>query len=92
MVLRILPPRTDKVKCDLGIKYGCQPRHAAQLLRVAKQLNVQVVGVSFHVGSGCYDLNAFALAVEIAHQVTNFTKLCGLNSIVFKFYYFRYLT
>ena len=51
------------------MKYGCQPKHAGRLLRVAKQLGVQVVGVSFHVGSGCYDAQAYKAAVEIAHEV-----------------------
>lgn len=69
MVLRILPPQTDKIQCELGIKYGCQPRHAGRLLRVAKQLGVQVVGVSFHVGSGCYDADAYVAAVQTAHKV-----------------------
>lgn len=66
MVVRILPPVTDKCIAPLGMKFGCHLKQVAPLLKVAKQIGVDVVGVSFHVGSGCYDAMAYASAVMSA--------------------------
>ncbi|XP_071117517.1 ornithine decarboxylase-like isoform X1 [Haliotis cracherodii] len=69
LVLRILPPSNFKVQCELGMKFGCHPAKAKQLLETAKELELNVVGVSFHVGSGAEEAAAFAVAVEQAHGV-----------------------
>jgi len=69
LILRILPPQSEKVQCQLGNKFGCQVKDARKLLSVAKELNLNVVGVSFHVGSGCYDAGAFAAAVRLSRVV-----------------------
>ncbi|KAI9253376.1 pyridoxal-dependent decarboxylase [Phascolomyces articulosus] len=62
LILRIL---TDDSKslCQLGLKFGAPLDTINNLLQTAKDLNLNVVGVSFHVGSGCLDENAFADAV-----------------------------
>jgi len=69
LLLRILPPADFKVQCQLGNKFGCHPNDAAFLLRKAKALGLNVVGVSFHVGSGVEEAEAFSAAVEVADQV-----------------------
>lgn len=52
MVLRM---RCDakKVQCPLGIKFGALPKDAPRLIELARQLDIDLVGISFHVGSGC---------------------------------------
>src|SRR6218665_2621598 len=45
MVVRILPPANNKCQCELGMKFGCQPKNVVHLLRVARELEVDVVGV-----------------------------------------------
>ena len=62
LVLRIL---TDDSKslCRLGLKFGASLVAVPTLLAKAVELGLNVVGVSFHVGSGCYDSDAFADAV-----------------------------
>ena len=45
LVLRILPPESTKVQCPLGIKFGAHPKSAAKLLKTAKELGLNVVGV-----------------------------------------------
>lgn len=79
MVVRILPPANTKCQCQLGMKFGCHPKKVPQLLRVAKELDVDVIGVSFHVGSGCYDATAYAAAVASARAVFNVAKDEGFN-------------
>jgi ornithine decarboxylase len=69
MVVRILPPVSDKCTINLGEKFGCKPTEVPQLLRVAKELGINVVGVAFHVGSGCYEANAYMAAVATARLV-----------------------
>ncbi|KAL7422255.1 Ornithine decarboxylase [Cryptotrichosporon argae] len=68
LVLRIL---TDDSKslCRLGLKFGAPIDSCPALLRTARQLGLDVVGVSFHVGSGCKDPAQFADAVWRARRV-----------------------
>jgi ornithine decarboxylase len=79
MVVRILPPANTKCQCQLGMKFGCHPKKVPHLLRVAKQLDVEVVGVSFHVGSGCYDAMAYYAAVASARTIFNIASLEGFH-------------
>ena len=62
LVVRIL---TDDSKslCRLGLKFGAPLGTVPALLSTARSLDLDVIGVSFHVGSGSYDSNAFAGAV-----------------------------
>lgn len=81
LVLRILTDDSMSL-CQLGLKFGA-PLHTVQhLLETAKELNLNVVGVSFHVGSGCLDENAFGDAVVRAKNVFDQAKSMGYD---FKF-------
>lgn len=63
MILRIAVS-DDTAQCPLNIKFGAEPVNVAPaLLQVARELNVNVVGISFHVGSGCRDPTAYAVAI-----------------------------
>lgn len=51
--------------CPLGMKFGCDPIHEApNLLHLAYNLGLNVVGFSFHVGSGCQDPPVFYRAIH----------------------------
>eukprot|EP00918_Siedleckia_nematoides_P012640 GHVU01027679.1.p1 GENE.GHVU01027679.1~~GHVU01027679.1.p1 ORF type:complete len:468 (+),score=67.10 GHVU01027679.1:253-1656(+) len=63
LLLRIAPPDGTKCQCQLGMKYGCGLRDVPKMLKVARELQLNVIGISFHVGSGCYDARAFSAAV-----------------------------
>ncbi|KAL7312272.1 Ornithine decarboxylase [Mucor circinelloides] len=81
LVLRILTDDSMSL-CQLGLKFGA-PLHTVQhLLQTAKDLNLNVIGVSFHVGSGCLDENAFGDAVIRAKNVFDQAKSMGYD---FKF-------
>ena len=58
-----------QARCQLGNKYGALIEDCAGLLATAQQLNVRVVGVAFHVGSGASNPQAFADAVAAARLV-----------------------
>ncbi|EDV23538.1 uncharacterized protein TRIADDRAFT_27475 [Trichoplax adhaerens] len=78
LILRLL---TDDSKslCRLGQKYGAPLKTVPNLLQVARNLDLNVVGISFHVGSGCYDASAFSSAVEIAKTAFDYGKSMGFQ-------------
>ena len=78
LVVRIL---TDDSKslCRLGLKFGAPLVTVPGLLAKAKELNLDVIGVSFHVGSGCYDSSAFADAISRARMAFDMGKEAGYN-------------
>ncbi|KAH8781583.1 ornithine decarboxylase [Hyaloscypha sp. PMI_1271] len=55
--------------CRLSLKFGAAMDSTEELLALAKELNLNVVGVSFHVGSGASDPLAFLKAVQDARKV-----------------------
>ncbi|KAI9226935.1 MAG: pyridoxal-dependent decarboxylase [Piptocephalis tieghemiana] len=77
-VLRI---RVDDSKsiCQLGAKFGASPDRAESLLRHASTLGLEVVGVSFHVGSGCTDPHAYVEAVSLARHIFDLASSLGLG-------------
>ncbi|KAJ7713956.1 ornithine decarboxylase [Mycena maculata] len=62
LVVRILTDDTKSL-CQLGIKFGAPLATVPGLLAKAKELSLTVVGVSFHVGSGCYDPSVYTDAI-----------------------------
>ncbi|WBW74306.1 ornithine decarboxylase Spe1 [Schizosaccharomyces osmophilus] len=50
--------------CRLSLKFGASLEDTGSLLDLAKSLDLNVVGVSFHVGSGSYDPSAFLDAIR----------------------------
>ncbi|KAL9544774.1 hypothetical protein MBANPS3_007455 [Mucor bainieri] len=78
LVLRILTDDSKSLS-QLGLKFGA-PLHTVQhLLQTAKELNLNVIGVSFHVGSNCLDENAFGDAVVRAKNVFDQAKIMGYD-------------
>lgn len=61
---------TDDAKsvCKLSSKFGAHLDEVPELLRHARLAGVNVVGISFHVGSGAGDPSAFANAVSDARK------------------------
>jgi diaminopimelate decarboxylase len=76
-----------RIRCDaavaqhqLGMKFGCNAvTEAPHLLKVAQSLGLHVVGVSFHVGSGCGDAQAFHKAIESAKMVFDVETNLGFS-------------
>ncbi|KAH9030822.1 pyridoxal-dependent decarboxylase [Lactarius hengduanensis] len=76
LVLRIL---TDDSKslCRLGLKFGAPLVTVPGLLAKARELRLNVIGISFHVGSGCYDSSAFADAIGCARTAFDMGLAAG---------------
>lgn len=57
--------------CRLSLKFGAAMDSTEQLLDLAKELDLCIAGISFHVGSGASDPIAFRKAVKDASVVLN---------------------
>jgi len=78
LVLRV--QTDDKLaQCPLSNKYGAAPEDVPMLLARVKALGLQVVGVSFHVGSGCSERGAFPGALRRAREVVDAAERHGFN-------------
>ncbi|KAL0576790.1 Ornithine decarboxylase [Marasmius crinis-equi] len=76
LVVRILTDDTKSL-CQLGLKYGAPLDTVPGLLQKAKELGLTVIGVSFHVGSGCYDPSVYSDAIRRAKAVFDMGKDAG---------------
>lgn len=77
-VLRIRVDDSRSI-CQLGVKFGASPDRAEALLRHAASLGLEVVGVSFHVGSGCTDPQAYVEAVSLARSIFDLAASLGMG-------------
>lgn len=78
LFLRILVDDSSSM-CRLGQKYGAPLDTTCDLLHKAKELDLKVVGVSFHCGSGVSDPQAFANAVIAARSVFDTATTVGFE-------------
>lgn len=78
MVLRIKVDDSHSI-FRLGLKFGAQMERVPHLLQTAKDLGVNVVGCSFHVGSGCSDANAYREAIRNARYVIDLGDKLGFD-------------
>jgi len=69
----------SKSMCKFNIKFGCPMDQVKDLLVVAKTLKLNVVGFSFHVGSGCSSADSFYNAINDCHQATEIAKELGVD-------------
>ena len=65
--------------CRFGSKFGAEKEDVPSLLALAKTLGLSVVGVSFHVGSGCSNPNLFASAIELCLDTFMLAEEVGIK-------------
>ncbi|XP_017061277.1 ornithine decarboxylase 1 [Drosophila ficusphila] len=69
-----------EAQCPLGDKFGCDADvDAAALMLLAKSLDLKVTGTSFHVGSGCSELEAYDRAIKKAKNLFKLGELLGFE-------------
>lgn len=56
-------------RCRFSTKFGAPRYKWKPLLAAAKKHDMQVIGVSFHVGSGCRDASKYELALKDAKEI-----------------------
>jgi len=78
LVLRIITDDSQSV-CRFSSKFGAPLAVCRELLTLAKSLQLNVIGVSFHVGSGCKSVLSFAQAITSAHRIFKEAEEVGFN-------------
>lgn len=78
VVLRIAVDDSKSV-CRFNSKFGSPPQEWDAMLTTAKELGLDLHGVSFHVGSGCGDLKPFADAVSAARDAFDLAERYGFR-------------
>jgi len=68
LFLRIITDDSASL-CKLSLKFGAELAVTRDLLTLARELGLNVVGVAFHIGSGASDPRAFCKAVQDARFV-----------------------
>jgi ornithine decarboxylase len=76
LVMRILGDDSSSL-CKFNAKFGISVEECSPLIREAKRLGSEIVGVSFHVGSGCRSASAFVGAVENARRAFDMLRRAG---------------
>ena len=76
LLLRIKVDDTKSV-LKFSSKFGADISDVSKLLFVGKKLGLNIVGVSFHVGSKCIDINAYGDALHLSRQVFNLGLKAG---------------
>ncbi|XP_062559436.1 ornithine decarboxylase 1-like [Armigeres subalbatus] len=67
-----------KVLISLGKKFGCDAHvDGLELIQKAKDLGLNIVGVSFHVGCGSKDVDCYYDAIESAKSLFEFALSVG---------------
>eukprot|EP01064_Diplonema_japonicum_P033156 TRINITY_DN6475_c0_g2_i1.p1 TRINITY_DN6475_c0_g2~~TRINITY_DN6475_c0_g2_i1.p1 ORF type:complete len:439 (+),score=116.74 TRINITY_DN6475_c0_g2_i1:491-1807(+) len=78
VVLRIVTDDSKSI-CEFSSKYGAQLSYVPKLIDTCVQLGLKLVGVSFHVGSGCGDATAFSQAAKDARTVFDMAEERGIK-------------
>lgn len=76
IVIRI---KTDDSKsiCQFSSKFGASLRDCPRLIKLGKELGLNLIGVSFHVGSGCQCKSLYVKAIKAARQVFDMAEEYG---------------
>ncbi|MCJ1339077.1 Ornithine decarboxylase [Bachmanniomyces sp. S44760] len=78
LFLRILTDDSSSL-CRLSQKFGASLDNTQELLKLAKELGLNVIGVSFHVGSGASDPQSFVKAIQDSRIVFDQAQVIGLS-------------
>jgi ornithine decarboxylase len=73
-VLRIVTNDADAI-CRFSMKFGADMATAFRLVALAKQLDLDLVGVSFHVGSGQMSPQVFSESIENARKLFDHARV-----------------
>jgi ornithine decarboxylase len=69
----------SKSLCKFNKKFGCKLDQVSELLTIAKTLKLNVVGFSFHVGSGCSSASSFYEAIRDCKSATELANELGIS-------------
>lgn len=77
-VIRIAVDDSQSV-CRFNEKFGCHLDEVENLLHIAKSRSINVIGISFHVGSGCKSPKSFYNALVDTKKAYDIAKSIGFD-------------
>lgn len=78
LVLRIVTDDSNAV-CRFSMKFGADLDTARKLIDKAQEIDMTIVGVSFHCGSGQMTSKAFVDAIQNARMIMNYGNKMGFT-------------
>lgn len=78
LVLRILTDDSHSLM-RFGSKFGAPPSSWSKIFKMARDLGMNIVGLSFHVGSGCMSPVAFTEALRRARSAFDLAERFGFR-------------
>ena len=78
LVLR-LAVDDSKSRCKFNKKFGCKLSQVEELLNIVKTLKLDVIGFSFHVGSGCSSADTFYDAIYECRKACDIAERLGID-------------
>lgn len=69
----------SKSMCKFNSKFGCKLDQVEELLTITKTLKLDVIGFSFHVGSGCFSTDSYYDAIGQCREATDIAKKLDIN-------------
>ncbi|CAF0926465.1 unnamed protein product [Rotaria sp. Silwood1] len=78
LVLRIVTDDSNAV-CRFSMKFGADMNTARKLIDKAQEIDMTIIGVSFHCGSGQMTSKAFVDAIQNARIIMNYGIKLGFN-------------
>jgi ornithine decarboxylase len=78
LVLRIVTDDSNAV-CRFSMKFGADMNTSRRLIEKAQELDMEIIGVSFHCGSGQMTSKAFVDAIQNARTIMNYGNKLGFN-------------
>lgn len=76
LLLRIVTD-DSKSECKFSCKFGLRMENVRDVLTKAKGLDLNVIGVSFHVGSNCHDANTYDKSLKDASDIFSIAEEVG---------------
>ena len=64
---------------ELSLKFGADPEQAIFLLKKAKTLGLNPVGICFHVGSQCKNVKNYVHALSLSNKIFEEARKAGIN-------------
>lgn len=69
----------ENSQCAFSKKFGCKMNDVKQLLELSKELGLNIVGFSFHVGSGCTNPSLYYDALSDCKTSTDIATSLGIQ-------------
>lgn len=71
--------KDPEAKCQFAHKFGCLKENWINILEKANDLNIKIMGISFHVGSGASSSKSYEVAIEDANEFRNLAQSYNQN-------------